>query len=60
MVTCDGYMISQRKNAVLITMPQTWETMTSTMPLSNRRAWLTTEQEAILLNIVIQLLEGEE
>ena len=60
MVTCNDYLIMQKKNAILITLPQTWKTLASTAPVRDRKECLTTEQEAILLNMVIQMLEGEE
>ena len=60
MVTCNDYLIMQKKNAILITLPQTWKTLASTAPVRDRKECLTTEQEAILLNMVIQMLEGEK
>ena len=60
MVGLDGYLLTQKKNAIEISLPQTKETITSTRPVSDRREWLTTAQEAVLLLVVVQMLEGEE
>ena len=53
MVTSDGYTLYQRKNQIIIGLPQTWETLgDSAFPIVDRQPYLTTEQEMFLLAIV--------
>ena len=61
MITANGYALVQypKKNRIVISIPQRWDTLTDTtggIP-RNRRDVLTAEEEAILLNIVMELYE---
>ena len=61
MVTSDGYTLYQRKNQIIIGLPQTWETLgCSTFPIVDRQPYLSTEQEMCLLAIVKDLMRGEQ
>lgn len=62
MITANGYTLAQypKNNLVVITLPQTGNTLTNTTKtLSNRRDVLTEEEEAILLGAVIEMYEGD-
>lgn len=60
MVTANGYILTQYPNRIVISLPQTWDTLTDTTGiLRNRRDVLTAEEEAILLDIVMELYEGD-
>lgn len=62
MVTANGYSIVQypNQNRIAISLHQTWDTLTDTTGiLRNRRNVLTAEDEAILLDIVMELYEGD-
>lgn len=61
MITSDGYTITQypTKNAIVITLPQRWDTLTNTVvPVSGRRATLTDAEEAALLVAVKAMFEN--
>lgn len=59
MVISDEYTLYQRKNQIIIGLPQTWETLScSTFPIVDRQPYLSTEQEVFLLAIVRKLMEG--
>lgn len=61
MVTSDGYTLYQRKNQIIIGLPQTWETLScSTFPIVDRQPYLSTEQEMCLLAIVKEFMRGEQ
>lgn len=61
MVTCDGYTLYQRKNQIIIGLPQTWETLCdSSSPIVDRQLYLTTEQEACLLMLVKKFMMNDE
>ena len=60
MTTSDGYTIEQypEKNAIVITLPQRWDTLTNTIvPVSDRRETLTDLEEAALLAAVKAMFE---
>ncbi len=62
MVTANGYILTQypKQNRIVISLPQTWDTLTDTTGiLRNRRDVLTAEEEVILLDIVMELYEGD-
>lgn len=67
MIISDGYTIRQErtKNRIVITLPQTWQTLQNTVtPISYRKTELTESEEALLLNVVRQMFDanmrGEE
>lgn len=56
MVTSDGYTLCQKKNQIIIDLPQTWKTLDcSAFPIVDRQPYLSTEQEMCLLAIVKEL-----
>ena len=60
MVTSDGYTITQdpKKNRIIINLPQTWSTINTTVSaVSDRKQYLTTAEEAVVLNLVKALFE---
>ena len=60
MVVSDGYTLYQRKNQIIIGLPQTWETLgDSAFPIVDRQLYLTTEQEMCLLAIVKEFMRGD-
>ena len=59
MVISNGYTLYQRKNQIIIGLPQTWETLgDSVFPIVDRQPYLTTEQEMCLLAIVKEFMGG--
>lgn len=61
MTTSGGYTIIQypTRNAIVITLPQKWDTLTNTVvPISNRRIALTDAEEAALLVAVKAMFEN--
>ena len=61
MTTIDGYAINQypKKNYIVITLPQRWDTLTNTfVPVSDRRIALTDTEEAALLVAVKAMFEN--
>lgn len=61
MTTSDGYSINQypKRNAIVITLPQRWDTLTNTfVPVSSRRITLTDAEEAALLVAVKAMFEN--
>ena len=57
----DGYTINQypKRNAIVITLPQRWDTLTNTfVPVSGRRIALTDAEEAALLVAVKAMFEN--
>lgn len=61
MTVSDGYTIQQypEKNAIVITLPQRWDSLTNTLvPVSDRRATLTDLEEAALLVAVKAMFEN--
>lgn len=69
MTVIDGYTLTQypKQNAIVITLPQRWDTLTTTVsPVSDRRLQLTDTEEAALLVAVRAMyesrakMEGEE
>ena len=62
MITSDGYTIIQypTRNAIVITLPQKWDTLANTIvPISDRRLALTDAEEAALLVAVKAMFESE-
>ena len=60
MTMSDGYTIEQypEKNAIVITLPQRWDSLTNTIvPVSDRRETLTDLEEAALLAAVKAMFE---
>lgn len=63
MIISEGYSICQevKKNRIIITLPQTMNSITSTaVPFSGRRERLTESEEAVILNIVKAMYKNEE
>lgn len=61
MVTSDGYTLYQRKNQIIIDLPQTWVTLSdSVSPIVDRLPFLSVEQESCLLAIVKEFMRGGE
>lgn len=61
MVTSDGYILCQKKNQIIIGLPQTWVTLTdSVSPIVDRQPYLSTEQEMCLLAIVKGFMRGDK
>ena len=61
MTTNDGYTIIQypTKNAIVITLPQRWDSLTNTfVPVSDRRKCLSDTEEAALLATVKAMFEN--
>lgn len=61
MTVSDGYTIQQypEKNAIVITLPQRWNSLTNTLvPVSDRRATLTDLEETALLVAVKAMFEN--
>ena len=57
----DGYCITQypKKNQIVITLPQRWDTLTNTfIPVSGRRIALTDTEETALLVVVKAMFEN--
>ena len=62
MVISEGYSIMQevKKNRIVINLPQTVISLTSTsVPMSGRRTCITGDEEAVLLHIVKAMYEGK-
>lgn len=62
MTVIDGYFITQyvARNEIVITLPQTLDTLTNTVtPIADRRKVLTDLEEAALLTAVKALFENE-
>lgn len=60
MVTSEGYSLYQRKNQIIIGLPQTWETLgDSAFSIVDRKPFLSTEQEMCLLAIVKEFMRGD-
>lgn len=63
MVSIDGYMLvyEPKSNRIVITLPQTMKTFTNTVSaIVNRRINISSEEEAIILNVVKAIMEREE
>ena len=61
MTVIDGYRIMQyvTRNQIVITLPQTWDTLTNTVaPIADRRKVLTDLEEAALLTAVKAMFEN--
>lgn len=61
MTVIDGYSIMQyvTRNQIVITLPQTWDTLTNTVaPIADRRKVLTDLEEAALLTAVKAMFEN--
>lgn len=60
MLTSDGYTLDHRGNQIIITLPQTMETATSTLaPIFDRRK-LTEKDELMILTLVKLITEVED
>ena len=62
MIVDGWYSIWQeiQKNRIVITLPQTWQTLATTaQPISYRRTALSEEEEAIILGLVKRMYEQE-
>jgi hypothetical protein len=63
MTTSDGYTIEQypEKNAIVITLPQRWDSLTNTIvSVSDRRKTLTDVEEAALLAAVKAMFKNDQ
>lgn len=63
MIISDGYSIEffKNRNQIVITVPQTMETLTSTVAMvSNRRTYLTESEMTALLGVVKAIMERRE
>ena len=63
MIISDGYSIEffKKRNQIVITVPQTMETLTSTAAMiSNRRTYLTESEMTALLGVVKAIMERRE
>lgn len=50
-----------QQNRIVITLPQTWQTLaTTTQPISYRRTEISEGEEAIILGIVKRMYEQED
>ena len=61
MTVFDGYSLTQyvAKNLIVITIPPTWDTLTSTVaPIADRKKALTDAEEVALLTAVKAMLEN--
>ena len=61
MTVLGGYSITQypTRNQIVITLPQTWDTLTNTVaPIADRRKVLTDLEEAALLTAVKAMFEN--
>ena len=61
MTVIDGYTITQHttRNVIIITLPQRWDTLQSTIvPVSDRRKRLSDREEAALLVAVKAMFEN--
>lgn len=63
MVISDGYSIRQEivNNRIVITLPQTWSTMSNTVnPICNRKLELSESDEVMLLSLIRYIYENQE
>lgn len=63
MIVSDGYVLiyERAKNRIVIQLPQTLETLTNTVSMvSNRRTYLTSSEESIILQTVKAIMERKE
>lgn len=63
MVMVDGYYLNYypERNQIVITMPQTMQTLTNTVSMvMNRRVSITREEEAVIVNVVKAIMERED
>ena len=62
MVMVDGYYLNYypERNQIVITMPQTMQTLTNTVSITNRRVSITREEEAVIVNVVKAIMERED
>lgn len=63
MVMVDGYYLNYypERNQIVITMPQTMQTLTNTVSMvTNRRVSITREEEAVIVNVVKAIMERED
>lgn len=62
MIVSDGYSIEYipKRNQIVIGLPQTMTTISSTVAMiSNRRTYITETEEAAILAVVKAIMEGE-
>ena len=63
MISIDGYTLvyEPKNNRIVITLPQTMKTFTNTVSaIVNRRIDISSEEEAIILNVVKAIMERKE
>ena len=60
MIVSEGYTVSYepKNNRIIITLPQTYQTLTNTIAMvSNRKIYITPDDEMIILNVVKAIME---
>ena len=60
MIVSDGYTVSYepKNNRIIVTLPQTYQTITNMIAMvSNRKIYITPEDEMIILNVVKAIME---
>lgn len=63
MIESEGYVLvyERANNRIVIHLPQTFETITNTVSMvRNRRTYLTSSEEAIILQTVKAIMERKE
>lgn len=63
MIISDGYSLEYlpKRNQIIITLPQTWTTITNTVSMvSNRRTHITESEEAAILAVAKAIIEKED
>ena len=63
MIISEGYMLVYEpiSNSIIITLPQTIETLTNTVSeIVDRRVDISSEEEATILNVVKAIMEKKE
>lgn len=63
MISIEGYMLvyEPKNNRIVITLPQTMETLTNTVSeIVDRRIDISSEEEATILNVVKNIMERKE
>ena len=63
MIISDGYALRQEiiNNRIVITLPQTWSTISNTVnPICNRKLELSESDEVMLLSLIRYIYENQE